>query len=42
MLEEKHYECSRVNEDSAKKADHNLDMRDKLVELEKETDLLKA
>ena len=42
VLEEKHYETSRLNDESAKKADHNLDMRDKLVDLEKELDMLKA
>jgi chromosome segregation ATPase len=42
VLEEKHYETSRLNDESAKKSDHNLDMRDKLVDLEKELDMLKA
>jgi hypothetical protein len=42
VLDEKHYESGRLGEESSKKADHNLDMRDQCNELEKEIDLLKA
>jgi len=42
VLDEKHYESGRLAEESSKKADHNLDMRDQCNDLEKEIDLLKA
>ena len=40
-MEEKHYETARLNDESAKKADANLDLRDKAVDLEKEIEMLK-
>lgn len=42
MLEEKHYESVRLADDNAKKADLNLDLRDKAADLEKEIDMLKS
>lgn len=42
MLEDKHYEQSRLLDESEKKADTNGDLRDKLLDLEKEMELLKA
>lgn len=42
MLEDKHYESSRLLDESEKKADVNGDLRDKLLDFEKEMELLKA
>lgn len=41
-LEEKHYESLRLNEESGKRGDANLDLKDRAVELEKEIEILKA
>jgi len=42
VLDEKHYETARLQDESVKKGDVNLDMRDKVQDLEKEIDMLKA
>ena len=42
VLDEKHYETLRLNDESSKRADQNLDLRDRAGELEKEIDILKA
>ena len=41
VLEEKHYESGRLNDESKKKADNNIDMRNHLESLEGELDALK-
>jgi hypothetical protein len=41
VLEEKHYESGRLNDEQAKKSDLNLDLRDNIADLEKEIDLIK-
>ena len=41
VLEEKHYETARLNEENAKKGDQNMDLRDKEADLRKEIDMLK-
>jgi hypothetical protein len=41
VLEDKHFENSRANEESAKKSDSNSEMRLRLSDLEKEFDVLK-
>lgn len=41
-LEEKHYESLRLNDESGKRADANLDLRDRATELDKEIELLKV
>ena len=42
VLEEKHYETLRLNDENSKRSEQNLDLRDKAAELEKEIDYLKA
>jgi hypothetical protein len=42
MLEDKHYEATRLLDESEKKADINVDLRDKLIDLEKEIEMIKA
>lgn len=42
MLEEKHYETLRLNDENSKRSEQNLDLRDKAAELEKKIDYLKA
>lgn len=42
VLEEKHYETLRLNDENSKRSQANLDLRDKAAELEKEIDYLKA
>eukprot|EP00347_Sterkiella_histriomuscorum_P001800 403370630 len=42
VLEEKHYETLRLNEENSKRSEQNLDLRDKATELEKEIEYLKA
>ena len=42
VLDEKHYETLRLNDESSKRADQNLDLRDRAEELEKEIEILKA
>lgn len=42
LLDEKHYESGRIQEESAKKADHNMMLREQAEDLEKEIDMLKA
>ena len=40
-LEEKHYESGRLNDESAKKSEDNLDQRDQATNYQKEIDVLK-
>lgn len=42
VLEEKHYETIRLNEENSKRSESNLDLRDRAGELEKEIEYLKA
>lgn len=42
VLDEKHYETLRLNDESGKRAEQNMDMRDRAGELEKEIEILKA
>jgi hypothetical protein len=42
VLEEKHYETLRLNDENSKRNEANLDLRDKAAELEKEIEYLKA
>lgn len=42
VLDEKHYESGRLQDESAKKADNNMSLRDQVQDLEKEIDMLKA
>ena len=41
VLDEKHYETGRLVDESSKKADLNLDMREQCGDLEKEIEMLK-
>ena len=41
-LDEKHYETGRLQEESAKKADNNMSLRDQVEDLEKEIDMIKV
>ena len=41
ILDEKHYESNRLNDESAKKSEYNLDMRDQAANYQKEIDSLK-
>lgn len=41
VLDEKHYETLRLNDENSKRSDQNLDMRDRSNELEKEIEILK-
>lgn len=42
VLEEKHYEGIRLNDENSKRSDSNLDLRERANELEKEIEYLKA
>jgi predicted nuclease with TOPRIM domain len=42
ILEEKHYETIRLNDENSKRSDANLDLRERANELEKEIEYLKA
>jgi len=42
ILEEKHYEAIRLNDENTKRSDSNIDLRERANELEKEIDYLKA
>lgn len=41
VLDEKHYETSKLNDENSKKADLNLNLRDQAQQFEKEIDILK-
>jgi len=41
VLDEKHYETIRLNDENSKRSDQNLDLRDRANELEKEIEILK-
>jgi hypothetical protein len=42
ILEEKHYETIRLNDENTKRSDGNLDLRERANELEKEIEYLKS
>lgn len=42
VLDEKHYETMRLNDENSKRSDQNLDLRDRAGEFEKEIELLKV